>query len=83
MSISRARLEASVREVADVIRPIVTRLFGRRVGFTIFLFGYGSNENIAYLSTAERETMIATVKEWLARQEAGLATDPAGPTAEA
>jgi len=37
---------------------------------------------LAYVSNVNREDMIKTVKEWLARAESGLMTDPPGPRAK-
>jgi hypothetical protein len=38
-------------------------------GFTLFLYNYGEGGALFYISSAERATMIETVKEWLAKQE--------------
>jgi hypothetical protein len=38
-------------------------------GFTIFLFGFGENQPLFYISSARRDDMIKTVKEWLEKQE--------------
>ena len=38
-------------------------------GFTLFLFNYGEGGAIFYLSSAERPAMVATIKEWLAKEE--------------
>lgn len=37
-------------------------------GFTLFLFSYGVNGDLFYLSSAKREDMIVTIKEWLRKQ---------------
>lgn len=80
--ISRARLEAAAREALSLLQPMLTRLFGRRVGCTLFLFTYDRGGTV-YISTAVREDMIEIVKLWLAAQEAGLTTDPVGPKGSA
>lgn len=49
------------------------------MGFALFVFDFGERGNLAYCSNAEREDMIKTVEEWLAKQQAGLTTDPPGP----
>ena len=51
----------------------------RELGFgvTIFAFTFGPGA-IGYLSTASREDMVRSIKEWLAYQEEGLETDPRG-----
>ena len=41
------------------------------VGSTVFLYHYGEGGGMAYVSTADRATMIEALVEWLARQ-AGL-----------
>jgi hypothetical protein len=50
-------------------------------GVTIFAFEFnepGDQGSFAYLSTAQRPDMIKALKEFLAYQEAGLATEPRG-----
>ena len=47
------------------------------IGVTIFAFTFDAGA-IAYISTAEREGMIKSIKEWVAYQEAGLTTEPRG-----
>jgi hypothetical protein len=47
------------------------------IGVTIFAFTFDAGA-IAYISTAEREGMIRSLKEWIAYQEAGLTTEPRG-----
>lgn len=54
---------------------------GTTVGVALFVFEFGDKANLAYISNADRAGMIAAVKEWLARVEAGLDTDPPGPRA--
>lgn len=39
------------------------------VGFTLFLFDYGQDGHLAYISTAEREDMVKVVREWLEKME--------------
>lgn len=82
MKIGRKALEGSQRELMRMLELELHRMFGRKVGCTLFLFDFGDGGNIAYISNAEREGMIGTVREWLARQEAGLTTDPPGPKVE-
>jgi hypothetical protein len=43
----------------------------RKVGFTLFTFNFGDLEGgVNYISNAERSSMIAAVRAWLARAEA-------------
>lgn len=73
-------------ELQAVVIGFITYLeatFGKdKVGFTLFAFAFGDGGPLAYVSNTEREQMIATMKEWLARLEAGLSSDPLGPRAE-
>jgi len=53
------------------------RNLGRRIkaempagwGFTLMLFSYGEQGNLFYLSSARREDMIHTLKEFIRKQE--------------
>jgi hypothetical protein len=38
-------------------------------GFTLFLFSYGKDGSIFYISSAERASMRKTIQEWLAKEE--------------
>jgi len=73
--INREKLEHEARNVMGYL----IHVFGKRIGITLFVFEFGDRGNLAYISNATREDMVATVKEWLAREEAGLTTDPQGP----
>jgi len=73
--------EAAIRltHAADVA---LTGYLGQRVGFAVFVFDFGDGGNVGYASNAQRDGMIAAVREWLARQDAGLESDPLGPRAK-
>lgn len=75
--IAREVLERLSRELIGY----ATHKLGK-VGITIFVFEFGDGGNFAYISNSDRAGMIATVKEWLARVESGLETDPPDPRAE-
>jgi hypothetical protein len=79
---TRADLEAENRRLAGILDDYLKQRHGEAVGFTLFVFDFGDKGNIAYISNAQREDMIKATKEWLARLEAGLNTDPPGPRAE-
>jgi hypothetical protein len=83
-TITRAQLEAPLTGIARALDEALPGMVGvtERVGFAVFVFGFGQKGNIAYVSNSERSDMIEAVKEWLAKQEAGLLTDPPGPTAQ-
>lgn len=77
--ITRTALEQLSREL---IGYAIHKL-GKRIGVTLFVFELGDRGNCAYISNADRDDMIGVIREWLARQEAGLATDPPGPRGKA
>lgn len=62
----RLMLESQCREYANLLRTKMPA----GVGFALFLFDFGADGNVAYVSTARREDMIRLVREWLARTEA-------------
>lgn len=79
----RDLMEAVTRRILHDLKPSMDFLKQHNIGVTIFAFGLTPESGpessaIAYLSTANREDMIASVKEWIAYQEAGLATEPRG-----
>jgi hypothetical protein len=37
-------------------------------GFTLFLFSYGDDRQLFYLSSANRQDMVRAVREWLQRE---------------
>ncbi|HKP08321.1 MAG TPA: hypothetical protein VJU58_13795 [Microbacterium sp.] len=78
MPYARSELERVAR---DMIGYAMHEL-GPEVGLTLFVFEFGDTGNLAYVSNAQRADMIASIKQWLARVESGLMTDPAGPRAE-
>lgn len=84
--IDRRKLALASQQVAASLDRALPQMLGttERVGFVVFLFDFGGDgSNLAYISNGTRETMISAVREWLARQEAGLATDPPGPRGDA
>jgi len=77
--ITRQQLETEARTLMGYLE----HKFGRqKVGLMLLVFEFGDQGNLAYISNAQREDMIAVVEEWLARTKAGLATDPPGPRGE-
>lgn len=57
----RLVLEKQCRELADLLKPRVPA----GVGFTLFLSDFGSDGNLAYVSTVDRQDSIRMVREWL------------------
>jgi hypothetical protein len=78
MKINRPALEKASRDVMGYLLHVL----GKNVGLAVFVFEFGTGKNLAYVSNAKRADMIAGVKEWLARVESGLDTDPPGPRAQ-
>lgn len=77
--IARGILESLSR---DLIGYLEHKLGRGKVGLALFVFDLGEGGNLAYISNSDRAGMIAAVKEWLARVESGLDTDPPGPRAQ-
>lgn len=82
--LDRAGLEGVMQPLLHAIDDALRAQFGERVGMALFIFPLNAvNTAVAYGSNAERGDMIAAIKEWLARAEAGLGSDPPGPRGEA
>lgn len=48
-------------------------------GFTLLVFDYGNNGRMNYLSSANREDMIAAMKEFIAVHEGNIHEGPKQP----
>lgn len=79
---TRFQLKDSARLLAPHLDKALAEAHGERIGFVVFLFDFGSDGSLAYISNAQRPDMIKAVEEWLARQKSGLESDPLGPRAE-
>lgn len=78
--LDRAGLEGVMQPLLRAIDDALRQEFGERVGMALFIFPLNAeNTAVAYGSNAERGDMIVAVKEWLARAETGLGSDPTGP----
>jgi hypothetical protein len=71
-------IEDEFREKMNVLAHFLDEQFNgelkgedRKVGFALFVFkfGHGEDHRSNYLSNANRETMLATLKEFIARAE--------------
>lgn len=83
VSIGRKALDQTARDFAPALHRALDELFGAsKVGFALVLFDFGERGHMSYISNGHREGMVSLLKEWLAKLEAGLTTDPPGPTAE-
>lgn len=75
--------EAKLNERAREIGKLIGKDLPADVGFGLFLFNYGDEQTgecgfMAWISNAERATMIPALKEWIARAEGRLSTPPEG-----
>lgn len=65
-----------MRGVARALDEVFNGAPGRvdaTVGFCLFTFNFGnfSDGQVNFISNADRQTMIAAIREWLARAEQG------------
>lgn len=63
---SRALLEKMVREIGGSLQESLPK----HIGFGLFFFDFGDAGNLAYISNAEREDMVAALYELVAQLEA-------------
>jgi len=81
---TRQELEQELPYMIRALENFLQNKFGVRMGLTLFLFELNKEpSSVAYISNAQRADMIETIKEWIARQEVGMTTDPAGPLGRA
>lgn len=59
-----------LRSIAEQIKKFLPSGWG----FTLFLFGFGKDKGVFYISNANREDMVKTIKAWLAKQDSHAAT---------
>lgn len=64
--VHHATAERILRETARRIKDSMPPGFG----FTLLVFDYGKDGNLFYVSSARREDMIETMKEFIRKQEA-------------
>lgn len=80
---TRALVEGIVRKLLSSIGAD-TLEFLKENGFGVTLFAFTFDDGaFAYISTAERTSMISSLKQFLAVVEAGLTTDPPGERGQA
>lgn len=83
--ITRAELVVSAGKIAPYLDQTLATVHGERTGFVLFLFDFASRKpdgdkgSVAYISNAEREDVIALLKEITGYLEAGLTTEAPGP----
>lgn len=74
---NRKLVEAVTIKILGRLREDLDFLKENGIGVTIFAFTFTPGA-IAYISTANREDMIRSVKEWTAAQEVGMSSEPRG-----
>lgn len=77
----RELVERIARRILASMRADLDFLKRHGYGVAVFAFDLGENGALAYISTVEREGVLGAMKEWVAYQEAGLATEPRGERA--
>lgn len=75
------RLARTLDEVFNGPAPAPPRAYDRKVGFALITFNFGEFEGgrVNYISNAERDDMIASLRELLGRWEGRVADTPATP----
>lgn len=57
--------EAALRGIGDVLKAQTPK----GMGFAFFLFDFGEKGGLYYVSNAQREDMIKTMEEWIAKEK--------------
>jgi hypothetical protein len=65
--VHHAGAERALREIARLLKDRMPPGYG----FTLFIFSYGEHGDLFYVSSAAREDMLKTMKEFIKKQEAG------------
>lgn len=72
MSNKQEKFEVNDERLKELLRNAgqqIKKDLPKDVGFTLLLFDYGEGGSLFYLSSATREDMVATMKEFIAKQE--------------
>lgn len=67
----KARFEVRDKEAETTMRKIggmLKQIIPEGMGFTFLLFDYGSEGNMFYISSAQREDMIKAMEEFIKKQ---------------
>lgn len=78
---NRDLVEAVAAKIMSKLGDDLKMLADNGVGITVFAFTFEPG-GIAYLSTANRDDMLRSIKEWVECMEAGLVTEPRGERAQ-
>jgi len=64
------KMEKVNREVGALIGESIKQS-GGKYGFALFMFSFGNEQEMTWISNAERVDMIAALKEFIAKAESG------------
>jgi hypothetical protein len=74
--ITEGALAANLQKIAPELDRALVAAHGRQVGFAVILFEFGPLTTLSYVSNAERDGLIRTMREWLDRLERGQVAAP-------
>jgi hypothetical protein len=63
----RLELEAICRRLALELMASLTGAQRRKIGFALFLYDFGADGNLAYMSNGNREDMVKMLHEFLGK----------------
>ena len=69
------KMTDEVRASGERLAEIIDAALPPGHGFALLIFEWGSDGNLSWISNADRDDMLATMKDFIARHE-GRALDP-------
>ncbi len=73
------RMTAEVQASGEKLAKVIESALPPGHGFALLIFEWGDQGNLSWISNAQRDDMIATMKDFIARHE-GRALDPPART---
>lgn len=64
-----------VKAAGEALADIIDSALPDNHGFALLIFEFGDEGNLSWISNADRDDMLATMKDFIARHE-GRALDP-------
>ncbi len=71
MSKRNATPRLHLENVSGEVGRLIGSAMPPGVGFALLIFDFGEKGNLAYISNAERTTMLESLREFIAKHEAG------------
>lgn len=68
-----------VKAAGEALADVIAGALPPNHGFALLIFEWGDEGNLSWISNADRDDMIATMKDFIARHE-GRALDPPART---